>query len=148
MALTFLFYCKAKEEAVPAEEVKAPIPTVNAFCHVEIPTTDFEKAKDFYSGLFNWKVTIMPEMNYASFETGAVPGGGFMKVEEMKPGMTNYILVEDIEATIAKAEELGGKLIHEKEEVPEMGWYALLADPDGNIFGIWKSMERKPEQGT
>ena len=52
--------------------------------HVEIPVTDLKKAKEFYSKLFGWKVDLLPGMNYALFETGAKPGGGFNKVDKMK----------------------------------------------------------------
>ncbi len=44
--------------------------------HVEFSANDRETAGDFYSKLFDWKVQQMPEMNYASFDTGEGVGGG------------------------------------------------------------------------
>lgn len=113
---------------------------IHTFCHIEIPVTDFEKAKAFYPGLFGWKVELIPEMNYATFETGAPPGGGFQKVDKVeRGGPVNYVLVEDIEATLEKAKELGaGEIIHEKTQVGDMGWFAIFSDPDGNRVGIWQ----------
>ncbi|MCH7759919.1 hypothetical protein IIA15_00735, partial [candidate division TA06 bacterium] len=80
----------------------------NEFIHIEIPVKDFEKAKKFYSGVFDWKVEILPpEMNYALFSAPKGPGGGFTKVKEKaKPGgIVNYILVNSIETTLTKIEE-------------------------------------------
>jgi predicted enzyme related to lactoylglutathione lyase len=115
---------------------------VHAICHVEIPTTDFEKAKTFYSTLFGWKITVMPQMNWASFETGAEPGGGFNKVDKVESagerGVLIYVGVDDIQEALAKVIELGGSVIKEKTEIPEIGWYALFGDPDGNVVGIYQ----------
>ncbi len=113
---------------------------IHTLCHIEIPVTDFEKAKAFYSGLFGWKVELIPEMNYATFETGAPPGGGFQKVDKVeRGGPVNYVLVEDIEATLEKAKELGaGEIIHEKTRGGDMEWFAIFSDPDGNRVGIWQ----------
>ena len=112
-------------------------------CHVEIPTTDFEKAKVFYSNLFGWKVNMMPDMNYAAFQTGAEPGGGFNKVDKVtslgEEGVLIYVSVDEIQQTLAKVTELGGNIVKEKTEIPEIGWYALFVDPEGNVIGIFES---------
>ncbi len=114
-------------------------------CHVEIPTTDFEKAKTFYSSLFGWKITITPNMDYATFETGSEPGGGFNKVDKVtsvgEQGVLIYVFTEDIQETLARVVELGGSVIKEKTLIPEIGWYALFGDPDGSIIGIFQSKE-------
>jgi predicted enzyme related to lactoylglutathione lyase len=114
----------------------------NAFCHVEIPVSDLEKATAFYGGLFDWKVEAIPEMHYVSFDTGAPPGGGFRKAESAEEGLgvpLNYILVDDVEATLEKAKELGaGKVVVGKTPVPDMGWFAVFLDPDGNPVAIWQ----------
>jgi predicted enzyme related to lactoylglutathione lyase len=50
-----------------------------------------------------------------------------------------YLRVDDLEAYLAKAEQLGGKRVGEPTELPE-GWgtVAVLSDPDGNQVGLWK----------
>ena len=111
-------------------------------CHVEIPTTDFEKAKAFYSSLFGWKITMMPQMNYATFTTGTDPRGGFNKVDKVtsvgEQGVLIYVFVDEIQDALAKATELGGSVVKEKTEIPEIGWYALFGDPEGNVMGIYQ----------
>jgi predicted enzyme related to lactoylglutathione lyase len=117
--------------------------SMHNICHVEIPTTDLEKSNAFYSNLFGWKITVMPQMHWASFETGAEPGGGFSKVEKVssvgEQGVLLYVSVENIQEALARVMELGGSVIKEKTEIPEMGWYAHFADPFGNIIGIYEA---------
>ena len=115
----------------------------HSICHIEIPTTDMEKATKFYQELFGWKIEMMQGSDYAFFDTGKEPGGGIMKVDKVSPpmgmGLTFYILVDSIEDTLSKAETLGGKLVKEKTAVGDMGWFGLFSDLDGNVIGIWKS---------
>ena len=57
---------------------------------------------------------------------------------EHKP--VNYIAVESVDEHVKKIEELGGKVLVPKMEVPGVGWWALALDPDGNQFAIIQSM--------
>jgi hypothetical protein len=112
----------------------------NQFIHVEIPCSDFEKAKKFYEGVFGWKTDYVPEMDYMLFETGGVLQGGFYKSAEhtSQQGIIIYIEVEEIEKTLEAVQQYGGKTIGEKTPVGESGWFALFADQDGNVLGLWK----------
>jgi predicted enzyme related to lactoylglutathione lyase len=113
---------------------------MNGFCHIEIPSRDFTKAKKFYSELFSWNCNEAPEMNYMVFQAPDGPGGGFSKTLEFntKPGILFYIEVESIENIVKKAEEIGGKCSKEKTQIsPEYGYYAVLNDLEGNTIGIW-----------
>jgi hypothetical protein len=115
----------------------------NTICHAEIPVTDLNKAKEFYSKVFEWKIEVMPEMNYATFETGTPPGGGFNKVDMVKPGgVLFYIMVENIEKKLEKIEEAGGKTVSGKSEIPNVGWMALFSDVFGNVLGLFKPMQK------
>lgn len=59
-------------------------------------------------------------------------------MDQVKPGegVVIYISVRDIEQTQAKAERLGGKIVKEKTEIPNVGWYGLISDPDGKVIGL------------
>jgi len=46
--------------------------------------------------------------------------------------------VDDVDATISKAKNLGGKIIKEKTEIPNIGWFGLFSDLDGNVIGVFK----------
>lgn len=104
----------------------------NTFCHVEIPTTDINKAGNFYSNLFGWEVQPTPDPGYA-----LIPGGGLRKVDMVKTGGTiNYIYVNQLEPYLEKAEGLGGKILIRKEPAGD-GWCSLISDPEGTVLGLY-----------
>jgi len=114
---------------------------VNSICHIEIMATDLDKAKKFYSELFGWKIqSWQGSPDYLMFDTGKEPGGGIAKAEKVNPGdgILLYVLVDDIEKSLNKAKELGGKVVKENTEIPNVGWFGLFADLDGNVIGVFK----------
>lgn len=116
----------------------------NPVVHFEIGVADRGKAKDFYSQLFDWKINDIPNMDYTivtAEEKGI--GGGFWKPKDDKPYITLYILVDDLQKFLDKAEKLGGKILMEPTEIPEVGSTAMFEDPDGNMIGLWKELEKK-----
>ncbi len=110
--------------------------------HIEISAKDREASGKFYANLFGWKVEQMPEMNYATFETGEGVGGGLSPVMENNPAGTVvvYIGTDDINATLAQAEKLGSKTLVPKTEIPGMGWFSIFLDPDGNKIGLFTAV--------
>ena len=110
----------------------------NPVIHWEIGVKNLETARKFYTELFDWKVDSNNPMNYGLTKTGGLNGGLF----EVKPGIPNYLTfyvqVEDIDASLKKAEQLGGKTIVPKTPVPGIGTFAMFADPDGNVVGVFK----------
>ncbi len=111
--------------------------------HVEIPAANVEAAGKFYQELFNWKLQHMPEMNYTMWEAGDGTGGGLPAVSDDAPAglVLVYIHSDDIEADLKKVEKLGGKVIHQKTEIPQMGWFGIFQDPTGNTIGLYTSMD-------
>ena len=55
----------------------------------------------------------------------------------------HYVQTVDVDATAAKAQELGGTLVHGPVSVPGMVQFAVLADPGGALFGVAKSLMEK-----
>jgi uncharacterized protein len=111
----------------------------NPIMHFEIAVKDLKAGADFYKKLFGWKIKIDRKMNYGMIDTGGQPGGGMYQVEgKMKPGVTLYPEVENIEKMLAKAEKLGGKIVVKKTLISEeWGYFAIFADPDGTMIGLW-----------
>ena len=66
--------------------------------------------------------------------------GGIMKRQNPEHKPVNYIAVESIDEYIKKIEELGGRVVVPKMEVPILGWCALALDPEGNQFAILQIM--------
>jgi hypothetical protein len=113
----------------------------HSICHIEIMATDLAKAQKFYSELFGWKITAWKgSPDYLMFDTGKEPGGGIMRAEKVNPGdgILLYVYVEDIEKYLNKARQLGGKIVKEKAEIPNVGWFGLFSDLDGNVIGLFK----------
>lgn len=112
----------------------------HSFVHVEFAAKDPKAASEFYKALFDWKIEAAPDMDYVMFDVEPAPGGGFPKVdgETYNPGdVIVYVSTDDIEASLAKVEELGGKTLLPKTEIPGMGWFAFFSDPTGNRVGLY-----------
>jgi hypothetical protein len=121
--------------------------------HFEIPADQPERAAAFYRELFGWDISkwegAANDMAYWMVQTVPTdaqgmptrPGvnGGLMR--RMFPGQTpvNYIAVPDVVEFTGKAERLGAKVLMAKHPVPGMGWFAQLADTEGNVFAIWQT---------
>ena len=117
----------------------------NPFVHVELNTTDPDKARAFYTALFDWKLQDMPmpQGTYTTIDVGGGTGGGML--QQMIPGAASdwmpYMLVDDIAASTEKARSLGATVMKDVTEVPGMGWLSIITDPAGAIFGLWKPKE-------
>ena len=116
----------------------------NPFVHVELNSPDPEKAKAFYAKLFQWQLEDMPnpavpDQSYTVIKVGEGTGGGIMKQVPQGPaGWIPYVLVDDLRAATDKAKSLGGKVMKDVTEVPDMGWFSIIQDPTGSILGLWK----------
>jgi len=111
--------------------------------HVEIPAANVKAAGKFYGDLFGWKISHDDALNYSMWEAGNGDSyGGFPQVSDEAPAgqVLVYIASDDIEADLKKVEQLGGKIIHPKAEIPQTGWYAFFQDPTGNVLGLYTSM--------
>jgi predicted enzyme related to lactoylglutathione lyase len=116
----------------------------NPFVHIELNTTDIEKAKKFYAGLFDWKLTDAPMPDggsYTMVEVGEGTGGGMFK--NPTPGAPShwlaYVSVDDVEASTRKAKSLGATVHREKTEVGGFGWFSIIEDPTGAHFALWEA---------
>jgi predicted enzyme related to lactoylglutathione lyase len=112
----------------------------NPFVHIELHTQDPEKAKKFYSELFDWTLEEYPDMNYTIIEVGEGTGGGIMKspMPDAMPQWVPYVLVSDVAASTEKAKSLGATVLTDVTEIPDMGWFSMILDPTGAAFALWK----------
>jgi predicted enzyme related to lactoylglutathione lyase len=117
----------------------------NSFCWNELSTSDTDKAGDFYTGLFGWGKNVQqmgPEFSYTSFMNGDRPAGGMYKptpeMGEIPPHWLVYFAVDDTDAMVTKANELGATTIVPPADIPGTGRFAVVQDPQGAVFGIIK----------
>ena len=113
----------------------------NPFVHVELNTADPEKAKAFYSNLFQWQLSPNPTVPtgiYTTINVGEGTGGGIMKQISVGPsGWLAYVEVDDVRAATKKAESLGAEIMKDVTEVMGMGWLSFIRDPTGAVLGLW-----------
>jgi len=115
----------------------------NPFVHVELGTTDLDKAKSFYQSLFDWKLhdeDMGGGMSYTMIGVGEGTGGGMMKhpVPGAPSAWLPYVLVDDIAAATAKAKSLGAKVMRDVTEVMGAGSFSIIVDPTGAALGLWQ----------
>ena len=108
--------------------------------HFEIIGKDAAGLRDFYSKMFDWKIDANNDMNYGIIEKeGNGIGGGIGSAREGEPPyVAVYVSVPDTDATLKKAESLGGKVIVPTTVIPGMVTFAIFEDPEGNKFGLVK----------
>jgi predicted enzyme related to lactoylglutathione lyase len=115
-----------------------------ALTWTELVTSDTKKAGEFYTGLFPWKSEVkpMPGMEYTIFKRGDASAGGMMALlPEMKgvpPHWMPYFGVTDCDATTKKATDLKGSVIMAPHDIPGVGRFAILKDPQGAAFAIFQ----------
>lgn len=113
--------------------------------HVEIPSRDPKANAKFYGDAFGWNLQHAGEFDYWMFSATGGPGGGFPGLsDEMNVGpgeVLVYVGTDDIEASLAQIEKVGGKTLTPKMEIPGMGWFAFFADPSGNRLALYKAMQ-------
>ncbi|MGD9495174.1 MAG: VOC family protein [Armatimonadota bacterium] len=112
----------------------------NPLVHFEFAADDPAALGEFHRGLFDWKIDRWGEGDGASWviNTGAEPGGGLMAWQQPEHTTLMYFDVASIEQYAKKAKALGGTVLLPKTPVGEKGWCAVIADPQGNSFGIWE----------
>jgi predicted enzyme related to lactoylglutathione lyase len=108
----------------------------------ELMTSDVEAAKTYYQKLFGWTFedTPMENMNYSVVTTNGQEVAGIMPMPpnagEMPPTWGLYITVDDVDATAELAVSMGGKVCMPPQDIPEVGRFCVLEDPQGAAISI------------
>jgi hypothetical protein len=130
----------AARKAAPRRAAAAPKkPTGPMICHWEIQSQTPETLQAFYSDVFGWKIDASNPMNYGMVSSGRGSGGidGGIGGTGGTPGsrVLVYANVPEINATLAKIAERGGRTLMPRTDVGPV-IMALYADPEGNVMGI------------
>ena len=117
----------------------------NKITWFELASTDIPASSKFLGDLFDWPIVRDEKMNYTmtGFEQGET-GMGFSPVDEERGtavgSVLAYVDVADIDATIARAKELGAAVFMDKFEIPTVGWMAIFGIPGGNRIAVMQGM--------
>lgn len=129
-----------------------------AFTWYELMTTDLDAAQAFYGSVAGWGMRDAGAvgMTYILASAGEVPVAGLMslpahlKDQSVPPHWLGYVAVDDVDATVAKVLQLGGSVHAPAADIPNVGRYAVVADPQGATFGLMRWLEAmagpEPEQ--
>ena len=113
-----------------------------ALCWFELATTDPESASAFYTQLLPAEAGPDPntEFPYTLVKVSGVQVAGIIQIGEdwgpVPPNWGVYFGVEDVDATVARVEELGGKVCVEPRDIEDFARFAVLFDPEGAVFSI------------
>ena len=115
------------------------------FVWYELTTPDVEAAKKFYPRFTGWGTQPF-DKDYEMWTTGGVPFAGIFRLTQqlsqqgVPPNWMAYIEADDVDATVAKAQSLGANVMAGPGDIPNVGRYAVVIDPQGAAFGVYKSV--------
>jgi uncharacterized protein len=113
-------------------------------CWWELATRDSPSAQTFYAKLFGWtfKPSTSPPHEYTEYLLGDRHLGGFMQMSpewgDLPPHWMVYFQVESADATAERAKSLGGNLRVPPRDIPNVGRFAVVQDPQGAVFSIYQ----------
>jgi predicted enzyme related to lactoylglutathione lyase len=119
-------------------------PDRSRFVWHELMTTDAKSASAFFTKVVGWKTQAAPQMpSYTMFMANGRGAAGLMAVtEDVKamgapPHWLSYIGTPDVDRTVAHATTLGGKVLKAAADIPTVGRFAVLQDPQGAVFAVF-----------
>lgn len=120
----------------------------NALCWTELATTNAKEAQSFYTHLFGWTVqpSSDPTMPYFEWVLDGAHFGGMMEInEQWGPSWKQipshwmvYFMVKDVDERTARAEALGATILVSPRDIPKVGRFAVIEDPQGAVFSLFQ----------
>jgi uncharacterized protein len=127
-----------------------------SFVWHELMTTDTQAARAFYGKVVGWGAqdASMPGMHYTLFTVGETRVGGLMDLPEQAdqmgtpPNWMGYVGADDVDATVDRLKRLGGAVHVPPTNIPDVGRFAVVADPQAAVFGLFKWLTPGPDQSA
>jgi predicted enzyme related to lactoylglutathione lyase len=116
----------------------------NAVTQFQILSTAPDQTAQFYSNLFGWKVAANNPLGYRQIDTGSpagIQGGIWPSPPQSTTFVQLFVSVDDVRATVQKAQVLGAKVVIPPTVLPEGDEMAVLHDAQGMSFAVWKARE-------
>ncbi len=126
-------------DAAPSEGPPAP----GTFCWDELYTSDVAAAGKFYGDVFGWTGKVGEDaMKYWHWLNQGKDIGGMLPLQGppgVPPHWMPYVAVAEVDASLAKAQALGAKLLMPVMDMPKVGKFAFIADPTGATLALFRS---------
>jgi predicted enzyme related to lactoylglutathione lyase len=118
----------------------------NPFVWYELMTTDLDGAEAFYRAVVGWETKDWGGggLRYTIASAGGQPAAGLMALPEeareagARPGWVGYIAVDDVDAATDRVAQAGGRVHRGAEDIPGIGRFSVVADPQGAVFMLFK----------
>lgn len=114
-----------------------------SFCWIELATTDTAAAAAFYTELFGWAMHSTPmgesELYTIFRKDGRDAAAMHGHTGGAPPNWLSYVAVDQVDAAVAKAKELGASILAGPMDVSDAGRMAVLADNQGAAFAVWQA---------
>lgn len=126
-----------------------PMKQHGAFSWNELMTTDVGAAKAFYGKLFGWALEDMEacDMGYTMAKADGKEVAGIMAMPPeagaMPPTWGAYVTVKDVDASAQEVESLGGKIMLAPRDIPDVGRFCVICDPQGAALSIITYFEKE-----
>lgn len=124
-----------------------------SFCWAELLTTNTDIAGKFYANLFGWKAegSSNAGMKYIEWVNAGEHIGGMMNITtemgKMPTCWSAYFLTTDVKKTAAKAEKAGGIICMGPKEIPGVGQFAVIQDPQKAVFNLFQASASPKHKG-
>lgn len=127
------------------EKAEVDKPAVGTFCWDELLSSDQDASVAFHTKLFGFQTKAMdmgPMGTYQVLAQGEKQRGGVMKAP---PGVPThwlaYVVVDDVDASAARAKKLGARIVAEASDIPGIGRFAVITDPTGASVALFKGAQ-------
>ena len=113
--------------------------------HFEIYAEDLDEARRLLQGALRLedrqgaRDRLLPDRDRPAREPAASAAGILHRPIPGPRSWVHYVSVDSIDETVERVQRLGGKLVRAKAAVPKIAWYAVVEDPEGNVFAIWQA---------
>lgn len=108
--------------------------------HIDIPVSDTDRASAFYEAMFGWRISAPPGFeDYPMWQApNKISGGGLIERSDDQTQPRSYVEVDSIDAALEAATAHGGSVVLGKQPISPTSWFAMFADPDGNVLGLYE----------
>lgn len=118
------------------------------FVWYELMTTDTKAAEDFYRHVVGWEARDagVPDVSYTLFTVDGAQVAGLMAMSDdacesgARPGWIGYVAVDDVDADAARVARAGGTVLRPPADIPGVGRFAIVADPQGAALALFACM--------